>query len=375
MNDGLLTELAGAVLDGARIDWAAVEARADEDDRLLIEQLKVMAGVADLHRHPTVGGSPAANAAQPLLPGIEPNDFLFSPASDEPRDFDDGRATDLSGTSVGAYRLIELLGRGGMGEVYLAERADGRFEQRVAVKLVKRGMDSGEIIRRFARERRILARLEHSGIARLFDAGETTDGRPYFVMERVEGERITDYCHSRNLPLDERLRLVASCCDAVDAAHHALVVHRDLKPSNILVAPDGQVKLLDFGIAKLLGEEDVEVHLTRDDRRMLTPNYAAPEQIRGGDVTIATDVFALGVVLYEILTGVLPYDRHTSTPYELAARVEHETAERPSTVARRVAAATVKGVKGERWARRLVGDLDTITMKALAREPDAGGRR
>ena len=220
-----------------------------------------------------------------------------------------------------------------MGEVYLGERADGRFEQQVAVKLVKRGMDSGEILRRFARERRILARLEHPGIARLLDAGETPDGRPYFVMERVEGETITDYCRARALPLDDRLPLLASCCDAVDAAHRSLVVHRDLKPSNILVTPEGQVKLLDFGIAKLLAEEEDETQLTRHGVRVITPAYAAPEQILGGGVTMATDVFALGVVLYELLTGVLPYDRRATTPHELATRVERESAERPSTAA------------------------------------------
>jgi serine/threonine protein kinase/Tfp pilus assembly protein PilF len=343
-----LVDLAGAILDGSAIDWASAESRADETDRPLLGPLKLLASLADLHRR------------------------LSSPGSEAPREggVEEESIADLRGETVGAYRLIEPLGRGGMGEVYLGERADGRFEQKVAVKLVKRGMDSVEILRRFARERRILARLEHPGIARLLDGGETPDGRPYFVMERVEGESITDYCRARGVALEDRLRLFASCCDAVDAAHRGLVVHRDLKPSNILVTPDGQVKLLDFGIAKLLGEEEGEIPLTRLGERMITPAYAAPEQILGGGVTVATDVFALGIVLYELLTGALPFDRRATTPHELASRVERESVERPSTTAGRTAGADGAGRERQRWARRLNGDLDTITMKALAHEPE-----
>ncbi len=272
-----------------------------------------------------------------------------------------------AGERFGPYRLLELLGAGGMGEVYLAERADGRFEQQVALKLIKRGMDSALILRRFARERQILARLDHPGIARLLDGGEGEDGRPFFVMERVEGQPITDFCAARDLPLEDRLRLLADCCDAVDAAHRNLVVHRDLKPSNILVTPEGRVKLLDFGIARLLGEEDGETQLTRHGAHVLTPAYAAPEQILGGGVTMATDVFALGVVLYELLTGALPYDRRATTPHDLISRVERESVEKPSTLVRK-AGETTTGT-GERRARRLRGDLDTIVLKALQRDP------
>ena len=370
VSEGLVAELAGAVLDGTPIDWAAAESGADEADRALIEHLRVMATLADLHRRPPVSHSETPLAYTESFLSSLKDVLLPGSAGDEPES-DADRISDLSGETVGVYRLIHPLGRGGMGEVYLGERADGRFEQKVAVKLVKRGMDSGEILRRFARERRILARLEHAGIARLLDAGETPGGRPYFVMERVEGETITDYCRTRGLPLEDRLRLLASCCDAVDAAHRGLVVHRDLKPSNILVTPDGQVKLLDFGIAKLLADEEDDTQLTRQGGRVNTPAYAAPEQILGGGVTMATDVFALGVVLYELLTGVLPYDRRATTPYELAARVEHETAERPSTAAaRRAALSERESGKRQRWVRRLRGDLDTITMKALAREAE-----
>jgi eukaryotic-like serine/threonine-protein kinase len=315
VNETFLSELAGAVLDGTPIDWTALEAGTDGDTRAALEHLKLMAAIADIHRH--------------------------------------DKTAELSGTIVGVYRLTDLLGRGGMGEVYFGERTDGRFEQKVAVKLVKRGMDSREILRRFARERRILARLEHPGIARLLDAGETPDGRPYFVMEAIQGQPIVDYCDKRGLSLEQRLSLFASCCDAVDAAHRSLIVHRDLKPSNILVTPDGHVKLLDFGIAKVLGDDDAD-GMTGHGRCVLTTAYAAPEQILGHDVTVATDVFALGVVLYELLTGVLPHDRGAA-PFELVAQVERETAERPSTVAH---------------ARRLRGDLDTIALKALAHEPE-----
>jgi eukaryotic-like serine/threonine-protein kinase len=369
VSEGFVAELAGAVLDGTPIDWAAVESRADEADRPLIDQLRVMANLANLHRRPPVADSRAlVEDARLRQPAMESEDSSFPPST---VDADEDRISDLSGETVSVYRLIHPLGRGGMGEVYLGERADGRFQQKVAIKLVKRGRESGEILRRFARERRILARLEHPGIARLLDGGETPDGRPYFVMERVEGETITDYCRTRGLPLDDRLRLLTSCCDAVDAAHRGLVVHRDLKPSNILVTPDGQVKLLDFGIAKLLADEEDDVQLTREDGRVNTPAYAAPEQILGGGVTMATDVFALGVVLYELLTGVLPYNRRATTPYELAARVEHETAERPSKAAAlRAALSEPESGKRQRLVRRLHGDLDAITMKALAREPE-----
>ncbi len=347
VREGLLTDLADAILDGRPIDWGSAESRANELERSLLEPLRLLANLAVVARD---------------------NQGPFN--SDDELGPEGDRIQDLAGEILGVYRLIEPLGRGGMGEVYLAERADGRFEQKVALKLVKRGMDSREILRRFARERRILARLEHPGIARLLDAGETPGGRPYFVMERVDGQRITEYCRTRSLRLEDRLQLMAVCCDAVDAAHRNLVVHRDLKPSNILVTADGQVKLLDFGIAKLLGEDDAETHITRQGGRVLTASYAAPEQILGGNVTVATDVFALGVVLYELLTGVLPYDRGATTPLELAARVQHETAERPSAAARRAVVSGGESVKRQRWARRLCGDLDTITMTALAHEPE-----
>src|SRR5215213_6124643 len=234
------------------------------------------------------------------------------------------------GAQIGPYRLLGLLGRGGMGEVYRAERADGVFEQRVALKLVKRGMDSAEILRRFQRERQILARLNHPGIARLLDGGTAPDGRPYFALELVEGESILESCRRAGSSPEERLRLVIAACEAVDAAHRNLVVHRDLKPSNLLVTPEGKVKLLDFGIAKLLEDEPGD-WATQHGRQLLTPGYAAPEQLLGEPVTTATDVYALGVILYELLTGRFPFP--SSRPFATsAAGSEGEPVKRPSDV-------------------------------------------
>src|SRR6185369_5291853 len=201
----------------------------------------------------------AARLARMLEADGETSDFLARPAAEILGAGAGGDGAALpAGTRVGSWRLLALLGRGGMGEVYLAERDEGTFVQRAALKLIKRGMDSRAIVRRFVRERQILSRLEHPGIARLLDGGSAEDGRPFFVLERVEGVPIDEHCRARGLGLEERLRLVQGVCAAVDSAHHNLVVHRDLKPANILVTADGAVKLLDFGIAKLLsgGEEE-----------------------------------------------------------------------------------------------------------------------
>jgi eukaryotic-like serine/threonine-protein kinase len=277
---------------------------------------------------------------------------------------------------IGPYRVLGRLGRGGMGEVLLAERADGLFDQRVAIKLLRGGMASDEILARFSRERRILARLEHPHIARLLDGGATDDGRPYFVMELVEGEPITDYCRSRSLAVEPRLELLQDCCDAVAAAHRNLVVHRDLKPSNVLVTKSGEVKLLDFGIAKLLGPEDTgeAAAETRTEFRLLTPAYAAPEQILGEPVTTATDVWALGALGYELLTGTLPQKRE-GRGTALAAAASEDVKEKPSQrVAREELAALplASPTEGDRrrLERRLRGDLDNILLASLRREPE-----
>ena len=206
------------------------------------------------------------------------------------------------GERIGAYAILEEIGHGGMGQVYLARRADDEFQKNVAIKLVRSGMASAEVLQRFRNERQIAAALEHPGIARLIDGGTTERGPPYFVMEYVEGVPLLDYCRDRRLPIQDRLRLFREICAAVQYAHQHLVVHRDLKPGNILVSPEGVPKLLDFGIAKLLGEGAAAREDTSTLLRILTPEYASPEQIRGRTVTTASDVYSLGVVLYELLT-------------------------------------------------------------------------
>lgn len=284
-----------------------------------------------------------------------------------------GGAAGAPGDRIGPYRLRALLGRGGMGEVWEAERADGHFEKRVALKLLKRGLDSEGMLRRFLRERQILARLEHPNIARLLDGGVAPDGRPYLVLELVEGEPIHTWCARVAADLPTRLRLILAVAEAVDLAHRNLVVHRDLKPSNLLVDASGCVKLLDFGIAKILAAEPDEasapdegasrpdLEATRLEDRALTPAYAAPEQILGEPPTTATDVYSLGVVLYELLAGRLPHARSTTSIAGLARDLERETLTRPSRVA---------AERNEmRRARALAGDLDTITLKALAHDP------
>jgi len=281
---------------------------------------------------------------------------------------------------LGAWRIGERLGAGGMGEVWAAERVEGGFTQRAAVKLVRSGVSSLEIVARFRRERQVLARLQHPAIARLLDGGVAPDGRPWFAMERVDGEPITVYARGRELTLAARLRLVIEVARAVDAAHRSLVVHRDLKPSNILVTGAGEPKLLDFGLAKLL-EPETDPQLTRSDVRALTPAYAAPEQIYGEPVTVATDVYALGVLLYELVTGELPHARRSPTTEGLADEISRETIERPSSRVRRTsgltaadgtggAATVVAGLSRARLAHRLKGDLDTIALTALKREPE-----
>ncbi|MGH9464902.1 MAG: WD40 repeat domain-containing serine/threonine protein kinase, partial [Thermoanaerobaculia bacterium] len=286
------------------------------------------------------------------------------------------------GARIGPYRLVEELGRGGMGVVYLAERVDGQFEQRVALKLVKRGLDTEEVLARFRRERQILARLDHRAIARLFDGGATEDGRPYFAMEHVVGEPITVYCDGRRLSIEERLKLFRRVCEAVHHAHRHLVVHRDLKPSNVLVTAEGDLKLLDFGVAKLLGsgeEGQAPPTLTRVGLRAMTPEYAAPEQVLGNPVSTATDVYALGVVLYELLTGRRPYRLGRRFGAEAERTILEVEPERPSAVVEaqpedpdRTAEelARARGLSPGGLRRRLTGDLDAIVLTALRKEPE-----
>ncbi len=216
----------------------------------------------------------------------------------------------LIGRRLGAYRIEREIGRGGMGAVYEAVRVDNEFVLRVAIKLVKRGMDTDFVLRRFRKERQILAALDHPHIARLLDGGTTADGLPYFVMEFIEGQPLYRYCDTHHLPIAERLKLFRSLCDAVQYAHQKQVVHRDIKPSNVLVTSEGIPKLLDFGIAKLLNPAlagDITHDPTATAMRLMTPEYASPEQVQGAAATPTTDVYSLGVLLYELLTGHRPY--------------------------------------------------------------------
>jgi serine/threonine protein kinase/tetratricopeptide (TPR) repeat protein len=295
------------------------------------------------------------------------------------------------GRRIGAYRVTREIGRGGMGAVYLAERADGEFRQRVAVKLIKRGMDTDFILRRFRNERQILATLDHQYIARLLDGGTTDDGLPYFVMEYIEGLPVYRYCDESKLTVAERLKLFRMVCDAVHYAHQKLVIHRDIKPSNILVADGGAPKLLDFGIAKLLNPEfagEITLDPTATAMRLMTPEYAAPEQVRGEPVSPATDVYSLGVLLYELLTGHRPYRLRNRSPHEMARVICEEEPPHPSVritspedllPANPTGAGSesdtlgylywCRGATVETLRRELAGDLDNVVMKALRKEP------
>lgn len=280
-------------------------------------------------------------------------------ADNTPMAFARAATAQPSGRRIGAYEIVREIGRGGMGAVYLAKRADGQFEKEVAIKLLKRGTDTDEILRRFQAERRILARLDHPNIARLLDAGTTDDALPYFVMEYVVGERITDFVRERKLSVPDRLALFLKICDAVECAHKNHIVHRDLKPGNIVVTRDGDPKLLDFGIAKLLeiGDDATEVTLTSE--RRMTPVCASPEQARGETVTPASDVYALGALLYELLTEQTSHRFLSSHPSssEVSQVVCEQEPLRPSLTA------------PSAEVRRLRGDLDNIVLMALRKEP------
>lgn len=271
----------------------------------------------------------------------------------------------MDGAVIGPYQIDRLLGRGGMGAVYLAHRVDGQFEQQVAVKLLKRGMDSDELLHRFRIERQIQARLEHPHIARLLDGGLSADGQPYFTMEYVPGVPLNQYIDQRPWNINEHLHLFQQISSAIQYAHGQLVIHRDLKPSNIMVGPDGQVKLLDFGIARLLDDDSSAI--TRADHRVYTPEYASPEQVQGKPVGTATDIYSLGVVLYELLSGNRPLDLTELSP---AAREQRICEERPKPPSQHIQASLPEGaMTPERLRKRLRGDLDTICLKALRKEP------
>jgi eukaryotic-like serine/threonine-protein kinase len=302
-------------------------------------------------------------------------------------------AETLQGRKIGPYRVLEEIGQGGMGTVYRAIRADHQFSQQVAIKVVRSGLVDKLAIQRFKAERQILANLDHANIARLLDGGATEDGRPYVVMEYIQGIPIDEYADARRLSVRARLKLFRTVCSAVAFAHQRLVIHRDIKPGNILVTTGGDPKLLDFGIAKILDDEQQtgagEATVTREATvtmvRLMTPEYASPEQVRGEPVTTATDVYSLGVVLYSLLTGRRPYRVNGKTPHEIVQAVLETEPEKPSIAVNRAEKdapgkssedkssenlSAVREGSPEKLRRRLRGDLDNIVLKALRKEPE-----
>lgn len=293
----------------------------------------------------------------------------------------------MIGKEIGPYRILRFLGHGGMGDVFLAAREEP-FRHDVALKIIRRGMDTREVTRRFEMERQILASLSHTNIARLHDGGVTDDGLPWFAMEYVDGTPVTSWCDNRQMSLEDRLVLFRDICRAVHHAHQNLIIHRDLKPSNILVTGDGVPKLLDFGIAKLLNPDpgSVDTPETRTELRAMTPEYASPEQVRGDSLTTATDIYSLGIILYELLSGHRPYRFQRRTPEEIYSVVSEEEPVRPSIVSGRpgelgvregadrqtspAEVAAKRGLSSERLTRRLRGDLDNIVLMALRKEPE-----
>jgi len=282
-------------------------------------------------------------------------------------------------TRLGPYRVTRALGWGGMGAVYLGERDDGQFEQRVALKIIRGGRPGEQVRLRFAEERRILARLEHKNIARLIDGGLTAQGEPWFAMEYVQGEPIDTWCDARQVDIAGRLRLFLQVCDAVHHAHQNLIVHRDLKPANILVTPDGQVKLLDFGIARLLSSDaEQDRPLTRTHLHFFTPEYASPEQVRGERAGTPADVYALGVVLYRLLAGRPAHRLEHTSPAETERVICETEPERPSAAVGRehpeertaVEISRARNSEPGQLCRQLEGDLDTIVLHALRKEPE-----
>ncbi len=324
---------------------AALDLEGDARERMLAETC--------------AGDAPLYQAVHSLLRANESaGDMMRNAIRDTARDVVSS-AEIAEGQHIGAYRILQKLARGGMGAVYLAERADGLYDARVAIKVIRPEYATSESLwNRFRAEQRILASLAHPNVARMLDAGITEQRAPYVVMEFVDGELLNRFCRKRELGLRERLELFRKVCDAVSYAHRNLVIHRDIKPQNILVTADGTPKLLDFGIAKLLEEGDTPAGLTRVGERLMTPEYASPEAIRGEPATTLVDVFALGVVLYELLTGRHPFIRENQTQWDLEQTIVREDAPPPSSIPGPLTAAT----------RHDRADLDAIAAKAMRKD-------
>lgn len=348
---------------GRRVQYLAELRDIDGQLRRAVEELLRTHDAAQsfLAEPPTLPPHCIEELASELRPAGEPEPHAATEA-----------AAAEPGDRIGAWRIVRELGRGGMATVYLVERADAPYEQVAALKLLRRGLDTDDVLRRFRTERQILSSLAHPSISSLLDGGATDDGRPYIVMERVEGIPITEWCDGREASVEQRLRLFAAVARAVHHAHTRLIVHRDLKPSNILVTDGGRVKLLDFGIAKILdpGFLSTDDIRTRTGHRALTPEYASPEQVRGDPVTTATDVYQLGLLLHRLLTGARP--REARGPSAGLASEPTPTPTAPSRVARRMSPdmAEARLLTPERLSRRLHGDLDAIVLTALEIEPE-----
>lgn len=364
---------------GQRAEFLAQTCNGDDALRAEVESLMAHQEAGD-----SIVDSPNISSQISLARAVSGHFML-----DEASDFDESPDDDIAGISrVGPYKIIRELGRGGVGSVFLGERDDDQYRQRVAVKLIRRGMDTDFVVRRFRNERQILAALDHPNIARLLDGGTTENDRPYLVMEYVEGLPVDHYCDQHTLNTEERLKLFQQVCAAVHYAHQHLVIHRDIKPTNILVTKEGVPKLLDFGIAKLLTPELAAQTLdpTLTAMRLLTPAYASPEQIKGQPITTATDVYSLGVLLHELLTGHKPYRVDSQAPLEVMKAVLEKEATKPSTAV--MITETTGGGNGsasialtpdsvsktrdatpDRLRRRLRGDLDNIVLTALRKDP------
>jgi eukaryotic-like serine/threonine-protein kinase len=306
---------------------------------------------------------------------LQSREQWFDDEAQAPHSSGEEAERDLTGERIGPYRIVRSLGSGGMGEVFLAERADEHYQQQVAIKLVRRGLLSRHVQGRLKLERQILATLDHPNIARLLDGGTTTDGTPYIVMEYVDGEPVDLYCDARELTIEQRLQLFRVICSAVHRAHQNLIVHRDLKPSNILVTHDGTPKLLDFGIAKRLDDRQMmhTLAVTQADYRVLTPDHASPEQIRGEPITTASDIYVLGVLLYELLSGFKPFALKSNRLSDLEHAICEETPPAPSAVVRHeehgALIAKQRRVSPAKLRRELAGDLDNIVLMAMRKEP------
>lgn len=301
------------------------------------------------------------------------DDFLEEPLTVSESQSDAFKDPNI-GRQIGNYLIDGEAGVGGMGIVYAGTRNDDEFKQKVAIKILKHGLTTEYLLKRFQIERQTLANLQHENIARLLDGGRTDDGLPYLVMEFIDGVPITEYCNRKNLNIKERLKLFQKVCSAVQHAHQNLIIHRDIKPGNILVTEDGTPKLLDFGIAKLLDEDfaDSTENLTRTGMWHLTPEYSSPEQINGEKITTASDIYSLGVLLYEVLTGDQPYRITSSSPSVINKIITEENVLKPSDKVRQTETReqNIQFINPEKLSHQLKGDLDNIVLKAMHKDPE-----